>query len=300
MAWGGYASVTHITRYLQPGIDLITLDPKHSGSIIGPEAFASPETMVEVAARAAMDIGAFNQEACANARVIYVVRDADDPAQMAQLHELGERIMAGLLNLPDEISTPAKTVNAALQDELGGIELQDDFFKLIRRGADNLGAVIVSQFDEAVEFSELLCNRTANLVPVRDVEEALRRINAASQTIGVYPDTLKEQIRDRLAIQGAQHIVSLGEVMGMGTYGPQDGLETERRMLRWIRDVNGEPVPENLNFTVESEPSTIEHYRRDWLPQPVSGQADGHGRNVARGTGDRRAWQCLSRDQGRG
>lgn len=266
VAWGGYASVTHVTKYLQPGIDLITLDPKHSGSIVGPEAFASVETMVEVAARAAMDIGAFNQEACANARVIYVVRDQDDPQQMAQLQELGERIMAGLLNLPEEVSTPAKSVNAQLQDELAGIELQDDFFKLVRRGKDNEGAVIVSQFDEAVEFSELLCNRTANLVPVRNVEEALRRINAASQTIGVYPDTLKEQIRDRLAIQGAQHIVSLGEVMLMGTYGPQDGLETERRMLRWIRDVNGEPVPENLKFTVESEPATVGHYRRDWLP----------------------------------
>lgn len=277
VAWGGYASVTHITKYLQPGIDLITLDPKHSGSIIGPEAFASPETLVEVAKRAAMDIGAFNQEACANARVIYVVRDQDDPVQMAELQELGERIMAAVLNLPEEVSTPAKSVNAALQDELGGIELQDDFFKLIRRGKDNEGAVIVSQFDEAVEFSELLCNRTANLVPVRDVEEALRRINAASQTIGVYPDSLKQQIRDRLAIQGAQHIVSLGEVMQMGAFGPQDGLETERRMLRWIRDVNGEPVPEDLKFTVESEPATIEHYRRIWLPQQYRGKPMGMG-----------------------
>jgi hypothetical protein len=277
VAWGGYASVTHITKYLQPGIDLITLDPKHSGSIIGPEAFASAETMVEAASRAAMDIGAYNQEACANARVIYVVRDQDDPGQMAELHELGERIMAALVNLPDEVSTPAKAVNAQLQDELGGIELQDDFFKLIRRGKDNEGAVIVSQFDEAVEFSELLCNRTANLVPVRDVEEALRRINASSQTIGVYPDSLKEQIRDRLAIQGAQHIVSLGEVMGMGTYGPQDALETERRMLRWIRDVNGEPVPEDVKFTVESEPATVEHYRRDWLPHQYRGKPMGMG-----------------------
>jgi hypothetical protein len=298
VAWGGHASVTHITKYLQPGIDLITLDPKHSGSIIGPEAFASPETMVEAAKRAAMDIGAFNQEACANARVIYVVRDPDDPQQMAELQKLGERIMAAVIDLPKEVSTPAKSVNAQLQDELGGIELQDDFFLLIRRGADNEGAVIVSQFDEAVEFSDLLCNRTANLVPVRDVEEALRRINAASQTIGVYPDSLKEQIRDRLAIQGAQHIVSLGEVMQMGTYGPQDGLETERRMLRWIRDVNGEPVPEDLKFTVESEPATHRALPPGLAAEAVSRQGHGHGRNVARRAGERRRGQCLSSHQG--
>lgn len=266
VAWGGYASVTHIAKYLQPGIDLITLDPKHSSSIIGPEAFANAETMVEVAKRAAMDIGAFNQEACANARVIHVVCDQDNPEQMAQLNALGARIMAALIDLPEEISTPAKSVQAGLQDELGGIELQEDFFKLIRRGAQNLGAVIVSQFDEPVEFADMLCNRTANLVPVASVDDALRRINAASQTVGVYPDSLKEQIRDALAIQGAQHIVSLGEVMKMGTSGPQDSLEVERRMLRWIRDMNGETVPDTLQFTVRAEAAGVEHYRRDWRP----------------------------------
>jgi len=28
VAWGGLASITHISKYIQPGIDLITLDPK--------------------------------------------------------------------------------------------------------------------------------------------------------------------------------------------------------------------------------------------------------------------------------
>ncbi|MHA1968082.1 MAG: acyl-CoA reductase, partial [Candidatus Hodarchaeales archaeon] len=37
IAWGGFASIKHISKYLQPGIDLITLDPKLSISIIGKE-----------------------------------------------------------------------------------------------------------------------------------------------------------------------------------------------------------------------------------------------------------------------
>ena len=28
VAWGGFASVKHVTRYIQPGLELITLDPK--------------------------------------------------------------------------------------------------------------------------------------------------------------------------------------------------------------------------------------------------------------------------------
>ena len=35
IAWGGFDSIRHITKYLQPGIDLITQDPKLSGTIIG-------------------------------------------------------------------------------------------------------------------------------------------------------------------------------------------------------------------------------------------------------------------------
>jgi hypothetical protein len=236
VAWGGFASITHITRYLQPGIDLITLDPKHSGSIIGAEALESDESIEEVAKLAAFDIGLMNQELCANARVIYVVCDEHDPQQMAQLNRLGERIVAALQALPPTISTVAKQVNPELQEQLAGIALQDDFFKIYRTADDRAGAVVVSQMDEVVEFSDILSKRTANLVPVASVEGALKRITAASQTVGVYPDALKLRIRDALAIQGAQHIKSLGKAGQMGVAGPQDGLQVERRMLKWIRD----------------------------------------------------------------
>jgi hypothetical protein len=238
VAWGGFASITHITRYLQPGIDLITLDPKHSASIVGGEALENDESIVDVARRAARDIGAMNQELCANARVIYVVCDERDPKQMAKLNRLGERILAELQELPSTFSTAAKEVNPELQEQLAGIELQDDFYKLYRAANERAGAVVVSQIDEVVEFADILSNRTANLVPVASVEDALKRITAASQTIGVYPDALKLRIRDALAIQGAQHIVSLGKVTQMGLLGPQDGLQVERRMLRWIRDMD--------------------------------------------------------------
>jgi hypothetical protein len=236
VAWGGFASVTHITRYLQPGIDLITMDPKHSGSIIGAEALESDESIEEVARLAARDIGAMNQELCASARVIYVICDEHDPQQMARLNRLGERILAQLQVLPTNISTVAKDVNPELQEQLAGIALQDDFFKIYKTADERAGAIVVSQIDEAVEFADILSKRTANLVPVASIEDVLKRISAASQTIGVYPDALKLRIRDALAIQGAQHIKSLGKDVG-GVMGPSDGLQVERRMLKWIRDM---------------------------------------------------------------
>ena len=47
VAWGGLASVKHVTRYIQPGLELIALDPKRSATIIGHEAFDDDDTMRE-------------------------------------------------------------------------------------------------------------------------------------------------------------------------------------------------------------------------------------------------------------
>ena len=76
LAWGGLASVKHVTRYIQPGLELISLDPKRSASIIGPEVFTDDELLADAARRAATDIGALNQLGCVNARVIYVITGA--------------------------------------------------------------------------------------------------------------------------------------------------------------------------------------------------------------------------------
>jgi hypothetical protein len=91
VAWGGFASVKHVTRYIQPGLELISLDPKRSATIIGPEAFASDEVLDEVALRAATDIGIANQEGCTCARVIYVLCGSDAQGIDAA-NRLGERI----------------------------------------------------------------------------------------------------------------------------------------------------------------------------------------------------------------
>jgi hypothetical protein len=235
VAWGGFDSIKHITKYLQPGIDLITLDPKHSGSIIGREALRDDATMREVAVRAAMDVGVYNQEACANARVIYVECDYDDADELARLNTFGQYVYQALQTLPSYLSTPAKYVQPVLKEELDGLFMMEDWYKLYRDNDYN-GAVIVSQSEEPVGFAAQLACRTCNLVPMKSIDAAVARINSASQTIGVWPLTLKRQIRDALAQRGAQVIVALGYVPRINSVGPWDGIEPERRMLKWVID----------------------------------------------------------------
>ena len=61
VAWGGLAGIKHVTKYIQPGLELISLDPKTSISVIGPLALENEQTMRETAGRLAVDIGGANQ-----------------------------------------------------------------------------------------------------------------------------------------------------------------------------------------------------------------------------------------------
>jgi hypothetical protein len=247
IAWGGLASVSHIIQYIQPGIDLITLDPKLSSTIIGPEAFVDAATMASVAERLAHDVGGGNQEGCVNARVIYIVTGTD-AGGLANANQFGQLVLEAIKKLPSHISGPAKELNAELADELNALQLSGGDEHIVYGGGRN-GAVIVSQTDEPVDFSALLCNRVANLVPVDSVDTPIRAVTAYTQTIGIYPESLKTEIRDRLAFHGAQRLVSLGYASNSGVMmlsGPQDAIEPTRRMCRWIVDEASDPAAQLL------------------------------------------------------
>lgn len=240
VAWGGLASVRHVSKYVQPGLELIALDPKRSATIIGPEAFADEATLDEVAARAAVDVGVANQEACANARVIYVM-SGTDPEGLERANRLGERIYQKMVGLPPYVSTPPTYVNRELKDHLDATRLEDDWYR-VYGGEQNEGAVIVSQLDEPVDYSALLSCRVANVVPVDGIEKVTAAVNAYTQTIGIYPESLKAALRDTLPLFGAQRLTSLGYACNVTVAMPQDAIEPIRRMCRWIVDEECDPA----------------------------------------------------------
>jgi Acyl-CoA reductase (LuxC) len=238
VAWGGFASMKHITRYLQPGLELIAMDPKLSGTIIGKEAFESDETMRKVAGLIALDFGGANQEGCVNARVISL-QSGTDAEGLASLNKLAEYTYEALQQLPLEVSAPHPAFSPELRQEIAGIR-KSPFYRVVGNEG-NRGAVIVSQIPEPVEFAALLACRVANFVPFDDIEEALQLITIHTQTIGVYPDSLKRRYRERLAFLGGQRIVSLGGHLSFSHSLPHDAMEPLRRLCRWIND---EDLPE--------------------------------------------------------
>ena len=242
VAWGGYASVKHVTRYIQPGLELISLDPKRSISIVGKEAFDSVDTMEEVALRLAADFGGMNQVGCVCARTVYV-QSGTDGEGLKKLNQFGQMAYDALEALPESFSTKPKKMDSELIDHLEALRLSEDWYKVIG-GEDQEGAVIVSQLSEPVDFANLLNDRIANLVPIDDIEEATAAANSYTQTVGVYPESLKEDLVDLLPLYGAQRFVSLGYACSSTMASPQDSVETLRRMGKWI--TNEESCPETV------------------------------------------------------
>lgn len=241
-AWGGMSSVRHIQKFLQPGIDLTALNPKFSMSVIGKEALESEEAMDEAATGIAVISGFYNQTACANTRLVYVESACDDES-LEKVVALGRKIAAAYKTLPPVMSTPAETRNRDLEAEMDAAGMEDDFYTVVGDTRD--GGVIVSHFPDRVDFYDQLNNRVVNLVPVPDLLDVVKWCDDTTQTVGVYPESLRERLLNPFALAGVQRLVPLvgGDPLhifhDMHTLPPgmpHDGIEPLRRAVRWVID----------------------------------------------------------------
>jgi hypothetical protein len=241
-AWGGMSSVKHIQKFLTPGIDLTALNPKFSMSLIGKEALESEEAMEEAATGIAVIAGFYNQTACANTRIVYVESDTDD-ASLERVIALGRKIRAAFKTLPDVISTPAPARNKDLEAEMEAVEMEEDFYHVEGDTID--GGFVVSRFSNRVDFFEQLNNRVVNLVPMPNLLDVTQWCDDTTQTVGVYPEALRDRILDAFSLVGVQRMVPLGGGDALRIFHdmhtlppgmPHDGIEPMRRNVRWVID----------------------------------------------------------------
>lgn len=258
-AWGGMSSVKHIQKFLTPGIDLTALNPKFSVSVIGKEALESEEAMDEAAMGLAVISGFYNQTACVNTRLVYVESDTDDES-LDKLAQLGRKIVASIRDLPPLLSTPAEKPNDELESELKAVELEDDFYTV--EGDTVNGGFVLSRFPDRVDFYDQLANRVVNIVPVENVLDVVKWCDDTTQTVGVYPESLRETLLDPLALAGVQRLVPLqggdplqiyADIHAMPPGMPHDGIEPLRRNVRWVIDQR----PQNIARAEQDEALSI-------------------------------------------
>jgi len=224
VAWGGGEAIQNVIRYLGPGLQLVSFDPKTSISMIGREAFGSPEAIAEVAELTAADATVFNQDACLATRFVFV--EGDREGIEAYCEVLQERLGH------DRFSASAKAPapSSATRDEVETLSLMDE--AKVWGKFDGAGLVVLTE--DPVGFHP--SNKTVNVVHLPALEDAVRFVNVATQTVGVYPPGRKADLRDRLASAGAQRVVRLGGAARHVAGSPHDAMFPLQRFVHWISD----------------------------------------------------------------
>jgi hypothetical protein len=224
IAWGGGPAINNVIKYLGPGIQLVSFDPKSSISMIGREALASDEVMDDVAERLAADTTVFNQEACLASRFAFI--EGDRPEVEKFCAKLVDRLGVDR----EHASAMALPLTSDVREE---IEIMSAMGELKTWGRfDGSGMVILS--DSPVNFHP--SNKTSNVVMVESLDDAIRYVNVATQTVGIYPYERKAQLRDRLAASGAQRLCRLGTANAHALGSPHDAMYPLQRLIHWMAD----------------------------------------------------------------
>ncbi len=227
VAWGGGDAINNVIRYLGPGFQLVSFDPKTSISMIGQEALATDATMELAASRAAADLMMLNQEACAASRFQFVEGPEDKvDAFCAKFQRcIAERAAE---------SGDIRPLSLDLKEQVEALMMMDDEYGVWGR-TDGKGLVIRSE--APVDFHPI--NKIANVVRVDSLNDAVKWVNVATQTVGFYPPERMPDYRDLLGAGGAQRVCQLGDA-GPSTVGnPWDGMYPLHRFVHWMVHEDG-------------------------------------------------------------
>jgi hypothetical protein len=168
-----------------------------------------------------------NQEACVASRFVFV--EAGIEAGDRFCGRLHKRIAERAADSGD-----ARKLDMELREQIDMLMMMDDEYRVWGR-PDGKGVVIRSE--QPVDFHPI--GKTCNVVLVGSLDDAMKYVNVATQTVGFYPFDRAADYRDRLASGGAQRIVRLGEA-GPSTIGnPHDAMYPLHRFVHWMAHEDG-------------------------------------------------------------
>jgi hypothetical protein len=180
-----------------------------------------------VATLAASDVALLNQEACVSSRVVFV------EGELEQVDRFCQRLQQKLAER-NQLTGKAPPLPREIAEEVESMRFLDDEFGVWGK-PDGNGLVVRSE--KPVDFHPI--NKTANVVHVKSLKDALRYVNVATQTVGVYPSERQVELRDGLASGGAQRVVRLGDAGGQSIGAPHDAMYIMHRFVHWIVHEDG-------------------------------------------------------------
>ena len=223
VVWGSPRTVASVrTRAGQA--KTIFLNPRYGLSLIGREAFDGD--LVAVARRACTDSLIGNQGACTASLVHYV--EADETRALEYCEALREALAEFDRALPQAASPVA----------LGRLRRLRRGALLRRRWFENgkpphiRSAVVYLR--ESFDLAQHPMSRCIVVRRVERADDALARLNPAVSTLGVYPEALRERVRDVAAMAGVSNVLPLGECERAYAGMPHDGMRVLSELVSWV------------------------------------------------------------------
>ena len=158
VAWGGEAAIRGALSYVGPGLELVAFDPKVSISLLGREGWETDVSIKESASRAAVDVGLYNQGACASSRFIYAEGSTEELEPWCR--RLAEELAVDR-PLTDGSGVP---VPRAVREEVDALRFLAPDFQVF--GDYRTGTVVLSE--EPVDFHP--DGKVVNVVAVDDLD----------------------------------------------------------------------------------------------------------------------------------
>lgn len=227
VAWGGGDAIQHVMKYIGPGFHLVSFDPKTSISMVGREAFENDETMARVARLNALDVAMGGQEPCVSSRFTFIEADPEQADRYCKI--LADEIRVDYMN-----EGAPRPLEMELREQIDSLRMMDDDYAVFGK-LDGRGVAIRSE--EPVDFHPM--RKTSNVVCVSSLEDAMKYVNVATQTVGCYPYSRMPALRDQLASNGAQRVVRLGDAGPSAIGNPHDAMYPLHRFVHWMANEDG-------------------------------------------------------------
>ena len=227
--WGAPDAVASVKRRAL-FTKLVTLNPRYGMSWIGREAFENDE-FEEAARRGAVDTMVWNQKACIASSLHYVEGDENQVMAYARAvqKELAEwdRVAPNFLD-PAAQGQIRRLRRGKFMNAQWLANKQNEGDKK-NEGISSVVIVVKGEFD----MMDHTLSRMVIVRPVSRLEDALPYLNNSVSTVGVFPESRRMELCDRILARGVSTSYPLGMADRMSTGLAHDGMKVYSELMDW-------------------------------------------------------------------
>jgi hypothetical protein len=223
VVWGAPDSIASV-RARAGFTKIICFNPRYSVSFIGRDALRDND-LDEVAARAVCDSMVENQKACIASLVHYIEGSLEDAERYAAAVE------RALDRWDAQMPHPLLNRHRGLLKRIERGVLLDARVRFHQVDGAFRSGVVIAPHDFAIK-DHPMC-RLIVVRPVSDLDECLRYLHPGVATVGIFPDSCRLALRDRVAARGVSNVVPLGHAGAAAAGSSHDGMLVLSELVDW-------------------------------------------------------------------